>query len=444
MSGTVAVACVAALLLAVAIAGAPLPGNTSFVTRNGYALMLDGARFRFGGANMYWLGLDQNVPPGHVAYPTKFRVDDALHTAVLMGATVVRAHTLGISTGSNLSFEPRLSVWNHAALESIDYAVYRAGELGLKLIVPLTDNWHYYHGGKHDFTDWIGVPEADFYSNTRVIAAFKDYIKHLLQHVNRYTGRRYCDEPAVLAWETGNELMPPANWTADIAAFLKALDPKHLVLSGHHGVAAAELPIAAVDMYSDHYYPMRYVDPVAHALECQAANKTFIVGEFGWPDGDLPLFLDLLRNTTGVSGDLYWSFFPHLGAYGFEQHGDGFTLHYPGDDAAMFRKRRLLQDHAYAMAGRLPLGSYNVTQAPLLHPINGSAVSWRGAWGACSYEVERSTGGGSFTVVLRNVTDNDVPVHDATQRPGVSYTYRVVPLSCSGDRGAPSNERSTT
>jgi hypothetical protein len=48
------------------------------------------------------LGLDENVPPGTVAYPTQFRIADGLDTAKAMGATVVRAHTVGISTGNHL------------------------------------------------------------------------------------------------------------------------------------------------------------------------------------------------------------------------------------------------------------------------------------------------------------------------------------------------------
>ena len=34
---------------------------------------------------------------------------------------------------------------------SLDYSLYTAGQLGLKLIVPLTDNWNYYHGGMDQF-----------------------------------------------------------------------------------------------------------------------------------------------------------------------------------------------------------------------------------------------------------------------------------------------------
>ena len=52
--------------------------------------------WRFAGANIYWLGLDENV--GGVHYPTPFRIRDALTTAAGMGARVVRAQ-LGDSAG---------------------------------------------------------------------------------------------------------------------------------------------------------------------------------------------------------------------------------------------------------------------------------------------------------------------------------------------------------
>ena len=40
-----------------------------------------------------------------------------------------------------------------------------------------------------------------FYTDRRVIAAFKTYISRLLNHVNAYTGRALKDEPAIMGWE---------------------------------------------------------------------------------------------------------------------------------------------------------------------------------------------------------------------------------------------------
>ena len=149
--------------------------QTDFVTRSGSQLLLHGQPFRFAGPNIYWLGLDGNT--GSVAYPTHFRVDDALATAQDMGATVVRAHTLGISVGCSLCVEPSLGVFNDEAMKHIDYAIKSAHDHGIRLIIPLTDNWRYYHGGIHVFTDWRSLSATYlFFVNATVISDFKHYV----------------------------------------------------------------------------------------------------------------------------------------------------------------------------------------------------------------------------------------------------------------------------
>ena len=75
-------------------------GN-DFVRRQGSRLVLHGQPFRFGAANLPGLGMDE-LPKRE--FPSRFRIDDALGTAALMGARVVRSHTLGISTGHEYSF----------------------------------------------------------------------------------------------------------------------------------------------------------------------------------------------------------------------------------------------------------------------------------------------------------------------------------------------------
>ena len=414
-------------------------GSASFVKREGSLLKLDGQTFRYGGPNIYWLGLDKNDPPEHVAYPTKYRVDDALRTAKGMGARVVRSHTLGISTGNPLSFEPALDVWNHHALESIDYAVHRAGELGLKLVVPLTDNYHYYHGGLHDFTDWYGLPVADFYTNETVVAAFKRYIFHLLNHTNRYNGKRYCEDDTVMAWETGNELFPPANWTADIAKFLKSIAPDQLVLSGRYGINIEELGIPEVDLFSDHFYPPWPLRLEADVFLTSSASKAFIAGEYAWTyNGSTHELLDVVLREVNVSGALYWVLFPHLDTYGFELPGTQLTMHYPSESSSRREaKRREQQQFAWNMRNETEQ-PFLVEVAPLLHHVNVSGDSatfaWRGAAGACWYNIVSD----NSTVVKSNVTDDMLPVVvDGSSTH--STPYHVVPYSCSGVPGPPSN-----
>ena len=96
--------------------------NLSFVTRHKSQLLVDSLPFTFAGPNVYWLGLDENEPVNgsSVAYPTHFRVDDVFATAAEMGALVMRAHTLGVSTGNSLSFEPSLDVFNEEVTHGDD------------------------------------------------------------------------------------------------------------------------------------------------------------------------------------------------------------------------------------------------------------------------------------------------------------------------------------
>ncbi len=277
--------------------------GTGFVTRAGATLLLDGRPFRFAGANIYWLGLDENV--GGVNYPTRFRVDDALTTARAMGATVVRSHTLGISVDCALCVEPSLGHFNATALAHIDDAVKAARGHGIHLVVPLVDNWRYYHGGKHTFTDWRGVAdENQFYTNATVIADFEQYIGHLLNHVNIYTGVAYKDDPTIMAWETGNELSAPASWVKTITTYIKGVDRNHLVLDGNYGVKPDDLSLPGVDIVSDHFYPADVAKLTSDAAAVRSAGKAYIAGEFDWQGkkgGDPPdSFLAAALSTKGT------------------------------------------------------------------------------------------------------------------------------------------------
>lgn len=351
-------------------------GSQDFVTRSGSTLLLDGAPFRFAGANLYWLGLDDNLrdAAGRPTYPSHYRVADGLAAARSLGATVVRAHTLGISVGCARCLEPSLGHFNDRAFAAIDYAVATAGVDGLRLIIPLTDQWHYFHGGKHTFTNWAGyrdLPgqnpatsaaqkalEAHFYTDPAVIADFEAYLAHLLDHVNRYTGVALRDDPTVLAWETGNELWdaPPA-WTETIAGYLKrTLGARQLVADGSaasgNPVTDAALDEPDVDLVGDHLYPLDTAQATADAATAAAAGKAFFVGEYDWTGGTAALggFLGAMAADPAVSGDLLWTILPRMPDGTPEPHGDGYAMWVPGTTESMAAAESLVGKHAAAMA----------------------------------------------------------------------------------------------
>lgn len=257
------------------------------ITRQGSTLLLNNQPWRAVGPNVYWLGLDENVlpapgqpfyPPFNASYPTKGRVTEIMATVAALGGTMIRAHTLGVSTGTPLSLWPAAGVVNEHAYAAIDWAVFQARAHGLRLLVPLTDNYDYYHGGKFDFLRWGGynltggASDASanplvqaFYTDAGVVAAFKAYVRVLLTgHVNPYTGLTYGEDPTVFAVETGNELGGPVfgdmdvpvAWTRDVARLVKEVAPGKLVVDGTYGVNRTHLEVEEVDLFSDHFYPI--------------------------------------------------------------------------------------------------------------------------------------------------------------------------------------------
>lgn len=122
--------------------------RNSYITRKGSKLILNGERFTASGANVYWLGLDENVippagepfySPSNASYPTLGRITEAMNTLVTMGAKTIRSQTLGVSTGNPLSIMPTLGEVNEKAFETIDWSIFQARQHGLRVVIPLTD-----------------------------------------------------------------------------------------------------------------------------------------------------------------------------------------------------------------------------------------------------------------------------------------------------------------
>jgi mannan endo-1,4-beta-mannosidase len=355
------------------------PGSVGeFVTRKGSELYLNGKPFRIVGANIAWLGLDEFNAKGErqVSYPTHFRIDDGMATARKLGATVVRAQSMGISVGCPLCLMPAPGKFNDAAFEPIDYAIAAARREGLRLIIPLTDQWHFYHGGKHFFTGARGYPnieganpatnqtqkerEANFYTDKAVIADFKTYIAYILNHKNQYTGIALKDDPTIMAWETGNEIWDATDpWTADIAAYLKSLAPRHLVSDGSAAtglrLTASRVAIDAVDIVGGHFHPIDIAWMKQDAALAQKAGKVYYVGEYDWQGykgGDkLADFLTEIENNPAINGDLLWQIRPRCDCGGFINHEPQYDLHYPGQTPDHQERVRRLEEHARKLRG---------------------------------------------------------------------------------------------
>jgi hypothetical protein len=178
----------------------PEASADAWVRREGPRLVLEGAPFPVLGVNAHWIGLFKNG----AAFPTRPQIDDVFAHLREMGATVVRSHSLGISIGGPNHVATKPYAYNAVGFTAIDDAVASARAHGIRLVVPLTDTQQYYHGSTKNFTDYRSKPLDAFYTSSTVLEDFKNYITHVLRHVNPHTGLALKDDPTVFCWETGN------------------------------------------------------------------------------------------------------------------------------------------------------------------------------------------------------------------------------------------------
>lgn len=132
--------------------------------------------------------------------------------------------------------------------------------------VIFLNNFWVWSGGMAQYVSWVEnepIPNpfleqygwdefmkfsARFYNHADANKIFYDYIKMLINRKNRFTGKIYKDDPVIMAWQLANEPRPGAGdwgtanfevfqqWVEKTAAYIKSLDPHHLVSTGNEGL----------------------------------------------------------------------------------------------------------------------------------------------------------------------------------------------------------------
>ena len=398
--------------------------------------------FRFSGANMEWFGHDA------FASTTPFTEDDALGTMNEMGGTVARSLWL-TSLGTAGSLQPSLGVYDAAAFDKVDYAIKRAGDYGIHLIIPLVDGDPNGDGAYTYYPQWRNISDtSQFFTNATLIGDYENFISTYLNHVNDYTGVANKDNPTILGWEVSNEISAPQSWTQTICDYIKSIDGNHLVGSSPvaNQINNDDLGVSSLDFVDDHFYPMNVGNLNSHAATVTGAGKAYIAGEYDWSNytggDDLGSFLSAVEGNGNVSGDLFWELFPHLDTYGFAQYnagafGTALGLHYPGDSTDMRTRVQQLRSHAFAMQGQSVPG-HNVPAAPIITAVASTLVYWSGVPAADNYSIERSTDGadGPWSVICDHcVNDNNAPYTDGDQPHTGSVWYRIRAFNLNGAAG---------
>ncbi|MDQ2755651.1 MAG: cellulase family glycosylhydrolase [Actinomycetota bacterium] len=222
-----AVASLLALLL-LAIGLGACSRSSSFVTRSGAGLTLDGAPYRFVGFNLY-----DGAASDVFSCQPQSRLDDTALADTMKaireqaGATVVRFWAYQTYTAGGTDFS------------GVDRFIAAAAQEGLRVMpvledgpgdcstgekgVPLSkaDNGQWYGGGYERPLGWAS-------------RSYRDYVRVMAKH--------YRDNPTILGWTMVNEAETGArdatgrsvlvSFAGDVSAVIKAADPNHLVTLG--------------------------------------------------------------------------------------------------------------------------------------------------------------------------------------------------------------------
>lgn len=325
---------VAALVLVASAAilfltASPNAGTSSvagqFVKQRGTRFFVGNRPFRFVGANVALMYRDED----------RERMPETLRQAAQVGIKVVRVWAFGEGGPDDIkpiadfadwprhhSFRFAPGQWNEEAFVHLDRVLAEAARNEIYVQLCLT-NWWRDTGGVTQYLRWVGIDDAAddsyrfginneramlFYSHPEVRRLYREHLEKLATRRNTITGVLYRDDPTIFGWELMNEAQVITGrweerraWFAEMSAYLKSLDPNHMITPGAWGYRSsserrewlADHLIPTIDYCDVHNYPRddhdSFVDSpraLKEFIENRAAaafsiNKPLVLGEYG-------------------------------------------------------------------------------------------------------------------------------------------------------------------
>lgn len=262
----------------------------------------------------------------------------------------------GVPTRVQPSLQTAPGVYNDTILDGLDYFMAELGKRDMTAVLYLNNSWEW-SGGYSVYLQWSGhgkavVPAIDgwpaymeyvkqYQQSDSAKALFAKHVNYIVTRTNRYTGKKYTEDPALMAWQIGNEprafseenKAPFARWMAEVAAQIKELDANHMVASGSEGMWGCEGDMALfeqihadpnIDYLNIHIWPYNWgwvkEDSLTEMLPQAKENtrkyiedhlavgskykKPVVLEEFGFPrDG-----FRFSKDTPTTARDAYYAY----------------------------------------------------------------------------------------------------------------------------------------
>lgn len=390
--------------------------------------------------------------------PDEFEIRDALTTIKELGGKVTRMYVLSVRKAGEskkiIRHVEAPGVFNDEAFRALDKVMQVANEVGVRVILPLVDNWWWW-GGPAEYAAFRNKSKEEFWTDPQLITDFKKTVEFVVNRRNSFTGVLYKEDKALLGWETGNELVCPYSWTSEIASYIKSLDKNHIVIEGTHAQTLSEQALndPNIDVLSTHHYTKveESIKNILKNKEISRNKKPYYVGEFGLtaPENIKAIVDTAISNH--LSGIMIWSLRFHNRDGGFylhrENNGSG-PFRFPGFPSGdLYNEKEIIdfmRSRAFEVDGT-NIPPLKIPEPPKLLDINDVySISWQGSVGASSYILQRrESSQKDWAKISDKIIDADgayKPLFaDESAEIGKEYFYRVIAENESG-KSEPSNE----
>ncbi|MDR0863817.1 MAG: cellulase family glycosylhydrolase [Candidatus Symbiothrix sp.] len=314
----------------------PVEKTQGFVKIQNGQLVIDEKPYYFIGTN-FWFGAilgseGQGGNRERLAKELDFMKSIGItNLRVLVGADGLSEQEVKVRP--TLQLEP--GVYNDTIFDGLDYFMAELGKRDMYAVLFINNSWDW-SGGYSQYLEWAGkgsLPEegisdwgkyqayvTQYSTCDECKELFFNHVKNVLGRTNRYTGLKYTEDPAIMAWQVGNEPRafsqeakePFAKWLAEATALLRSLDGNHLITLGNEGTMGSEGDAGLyekihadpnVDYITIHIWPKNWswlniadvpgsVDVAiektneylnTHLEIAQKLNKPMTIEEFGFP-----------------------------------------------------------------------------------------------------------------------------------------------------------------
>ena len=343
------------------------PVSDGFVSVQDGHFVRNGQIYRFIGTN-FWYGpiLASEGRGGDFA-----RLERELDSLKAIGIENLRV--LAGADGADGVFsrvEPTLQiapgVYNDTLLVGLDRFLVELGKRDMQAVLYVNNSWEW-SGGYGQYLEWATgekalIPLIDgywpfmqqmrkFQTSPESQQLYFNHLRNLVGRTNSLTGKPYSEDPAIFAWQLGNEPRCFSGgedldgaqkkaiedgflaWMAEAATIVKQLDPNHLLSTGNEGYMGCEQDmlllmrvneIPGIDYMTIHIWPYNWgwvregsleedlPEAIAktreylqqHRLLADELGKPVVCEEFGFPrDG-----FDPSMSATTRARDTYYGY----------------------------------------------------------------------------------------------------------------------------------------